>query len=63
MVKRYPYPGREESYVKPYDGQLYCVYDQFFKVKRVFQWDGFLEEWFDVTSTHIKGTFQGRIDA
>lgn len=49
MAQVYVYPDGTASVHEPSDGQVFMEWDVSQKVKRVWQYDGFKRQWFDVT--------------
>lgn len=47
------YPDGTKSVHEPSDGQVFMVWDSNQNVTEVWQWDGFNQKWYDVTSHKV----------
>lgn len=56
---RYLYPDGSEKSEEPTDGTLFCIWDETKKSKSVWQWDGYLSKWVNVTTSHPSGISSG----
>lgn len=49
-AKTYTYPDGTQSVNRPSDGQVFIVWDGNQKPQSTWQWDDYLEQWFNVSS-------------
>jgi len=59
MNNIYIYPDGTSSMHEPSDGQIFVEWDANQKVKKIWQWDGHKQQWFDVTVSGSSVPFNG----
>lgn len=55
-VTTYIYPDGTKSIRKPRDGETYQAWDPSINDARVWQWDGYKNQWFDITKKQAPGS-------